>query len=74
MSAPHPAAFIPADPDVDHIESPANTDADLVWFMLCGASCLVGDDGAVFPAIDFYAYSWGHKATCAGCLAVWRSA
>lgn len=51
-----------------HIERPDNDDDDIVCTMLCGAQCLIFPDASTIPVgFDFYAYEFGHKASCRQC-------
>jgi hypothetical protein len=72
MSAPHPAGLLDsAEREEIHIiadDSPKSWD-DLVWTMLCGASCVAHDDGSLTPELDFYGSDQAHRATCTRCLA-----
>lgn len=51
-----------------HIERPDNDDENVVCEMLCGAQCLIFPDASTIPAdFDFYAFEFGHKASCPNC-------
>lgn len=72
MSAPHPGALTGAASSEDlHIERGGDSTA-MYAVMYCGASCILGADGAPTPWMDWYSENFGHKATCPGCLTAWK--